>query len=135
MDHILDFHLKIDCLLINQIILMFKSVRLYFIIAFVTRTNFGICRCLTALAYPRAFYIKQLWQRNSITHQILITALHLIWSNGYKGPKKWTSKLLVAQLNSSLLHKTVAVGYPEKIYFKFFRSFMESNFCQQLELN
>ena len=73
MDHILDFHLKIDCLLINQIILMFKSVRLYFIIAFVTRTNFGICRCLTALAYPRTFYIILLHQSNYDKETALLT--------------------------------------------------------------
>ena len=34
---------------------MFKSVRLYFIIAFVTPTNFDICRCLTIFGIERGF--------------------------------------------------------------------------------
>ena len=32
---------------------MFKNVRLYFIIALVTRTNFDICRCWTLLGIAR----------------------------------------------------------------------------------
>ena len=34
-------------------ILMFKSVRLYLIVTFVTRTNFDICRCWTILGIAR----------------------------------------------------------------------------------
>ena len=51
---------------------MFKSVRLYFVVAFVTRTNFDICRCWTILGITRRlFYViwltqDKLYQGNSI---------------------------------------------------------------------
>ena len=51
---------------------MFKSVRLYFVVAFVTRTNFDICRCWTILGIARRiFYViwltqDKLYQGNSI---------------------------------------------------------------------
>ena len=123
-----------------DIILMFKSVRLYFIIAFVTRTN--ICRCWTILdIVRRRFHIiwlsqSQLWQRSSITYPIFITARYLFWPNSYKEPKKRSSKPLVAYLNSSLLQKTVEVKNPGKIYFKLYGvgSFLELNLCQHLGL-
>ena len=51
---------------------MFKSVRLYFVVAFVTPTNFDICRCWTILGIARRlFYViwltqDKLYQGNSI---------------------------------------------------------------------